>query len=157
MKKFIWPINLIILKEINSTNQYARKYIHEKHNYNWTIIWTLNQIKGIGMYQNLWHTEKKKNLTFSIILKPIKTLCIKKIYITNVLISNAIHKTLSECCNQKNKEKIWIKWPNDIIINNKKVGGILIENNIFSQKIHTIIIGIGLNVYQEQFHERWNA
>ncbi|WP_238784119.1 hypothetical protein [Blattabacterium cuenoti] len=58
MKKLIWPINLIILKKINSTNQYARKYIHEK--YNWIIIWTMNQIKGIGMDQNLWHAEKKK-------------------------------------------------------------------------------------------------
>ncbi|QIK16606.1 biotin--[acetyl-CoA-carboxylase] ligase [Blattabacterium sp. DPU] len=154
MKKFIWPINLIVLEKINSTNQYARKYISE---YNWTVIWTMNQTQGIGMDQKLWYTEKKKNLTFSIILKPIKILYAKKKHIINIITSNAIHKILSKYYNQKNKEKIWIKWPNDIIANNKKIGGILIENSIFSQKIHTIIIGIGLNVNQEQFSKNWNA
>ncbi|WP_185857151.1 biotin--[acetyl-CoA-carboxylase] ligase [Blattabacterium cuenoti] len=153
MKKFIWPINLITLKEINSTNQYARKYLHEKHN--WIVIWTMNQTEGIGMNQNLWHSEKEKNLTFSIVFKPVQY--IKKIYVINIIISNAIHKTLSTCYNQKNKEKIWIKWPNDIIIDNKKIGGILIENSIFSQRIHTIIIGIGINVYQEEFQKEWGA
>ncbi|WP_185849055.1 biotin--[acetyl-CoA-carboxylase] ligase [Blattabacterium cuenoti] len=155
MKKFIWPINLIILKETNSTNQYAKKYIYEK--YNWIVIWTMNQTKGIGMNKNFWHTENKKNLTFSIVFKPIKTLYIKKIYIMNVITSNAIHKTLSKYYNPKNKKKIWIKWPNDIIIDDKKVSGILIENNFFSQEIHTTIIGIGLNVYQKEFKKEWNA
>ncbi|AFJ90844.1 biotin--[acetyl-CoA-carboxylase] ligase [Blattabacterium sp. (Blaberus giganteus)] len=155
MKKFIWPINLIILKKIDSTNQYAKKYIYEK--YNWVIIWTMNQTKGIGMNKNSWYTEKKKNLTFSIVLKPIITLYIKKIYIINIVISNAVHKILSKYYNKKNKEKIWIKWPNDIVINNKKVGGILIENSVFSKKIHTIIIGIGLNINQTQFKKEWNA
>ncbi|BBA17335.1 biotin--[acetyl-CoA-carboxylase] ligase [Blattabacterium cuenoti] len=155
MKKLIWPINVIILKEVNSTNQYAKKYIHNR--YNWIIILTMNQTKGIGMNKNLWYAEKGKNLTFSIVFKPIKILYIKKIYIMNLIVSNAIHKTLSECYNRNNKEKIWIKWPNDIIINNKKIGGILIENSIFSKKIHTIVIGIGLNVFQKEFQKEWNA
>ncbi|WP_185863079.1 biotin--[acetyl-CoA-carboxylase] ligase [Blattabacterium cuenoti] len=155
MKKFIWPINLITLKEINSTNQYARKFISKKHN--WIVIWTMNQTQGIGMRKNLWYTEKERNLTFSIVLKPIQTLYVKKMYVMNIVISNAIHKTLSECYNKKNKEKIWIKWPNDIIINNKKVCGILIESCVFSQKIHTIIIGVGLNVDQKHFQKKWNA
>ncbi len=156
MKKFIWPINLIVLKKINSTNQYAKKYIYN-NKCNWIVIWTMNQTKGIGMNKNLWHTEKRKNLTFSIVFKPIKTLYVKKIYIINLVISNAIHKTLSKCYNQNNKEKIWVKWPNDIFLNNKKIGGILIESSIFSKKIHTIIVGIGLNVYQKQFQKKWNA
>ncbi len=121
------------------------------------VIWTMNQTEGIGMNQNLWYVEKEKNLTFSIIFKPIQTLYITKIYAINIIISNAIHKTLSRYYNQKNKEKIWIKWPNDIIINNKKIGGILIENKIFEKKIHTTIIGIGLNVYQKKLQKEWHA
>ncbi|WP_341656118.1 biotin--[acetyl-CoA-carboxylase] ligase [Blattabacterium cuenoti] len=156
MKKFIWPIHLIVLKKINSTNQYAKKYIYN-NKYNWIVIWTMNQTKGIGMNKNLWHTEKRKNLTFSIVFKPIKTLYVKKIYIINLVISNAIHKTLSKYYNQNDKKKIWIKWPNDIIIDNKKIGGILIESSTISKKIHTIIVGIGLNVYQKQFQKKWNA
>ncbi|WP_238784120.1 biotin--[acetyl-CoA-carboxylase] ligase [Blattabacterium cuenoti] len=101
--------------------------------------------------------RKKKNLTFSIVFKPIKTLHTKKIYIINVIVSNAIHKILSEYYNKKNKEKIWIKWPNDIIVDDKKIGGILIENSLFSGKIYNIIIGIGLNIYQKKFQKKWNA
>ncbi|WP_185866975.1 biotin--[acetyl-CoA-carboxylase] ligase [Blattabacterium cuenoti] len=156
MKKFIWPINLIILNEIDSTNLYAKKYIHY-NKYNWIVIWTMNQTKGIGMNKNSWYTEKKRDLTFSIVFRPINTLYIKKIYIINIIISNAMHKFLSEYYNKKNKEQIWIKWPNDIIINNKKVSGILIENSFFLKKVHTIIVGIGLNVYQKQLKEGWNA
>ncbi|WP_185872053.1 biotin--[acetyl-CoA-carboxylase] ligase [Blattabacterium cuenoti] len=149
MIKFIWPIYLILLQKVNSTNQYARKYILK--NINWLIIWSLNQNKGIGIGNNLWYTEKEKNLTFSIIFKPINPFYNK--YIINIITSNAIHKVLSK----KNKKIFWIKWPNDIILFGKKIGGILIENSLFLKKIHTSIIGIGLNVYQTKFDKKWNA
>ncbi|WP_185869444.1 biotin--[acetyl-CoA-carboxylase] ligase [Blattabacterium cuenoti] len=152
MIKFIWPIDLILLKEVDSTNKYARKYVYKKKN--WIIISSINQTKGIGMGKNQWYTEKGKNLTFSIIFKPIKILPVKKRYIINIITSNAIHKTL---LNYNNNNLIWIKWPNDIIYDNKKIGGILIENNIFLQNVHSIIVGIGLNINQTKFNKKWNV
>ncbi|WP_185858362.1 biotin--[acetyl-CoA-carboxylase] ligase [Blattabacterium cuenoti] len=145
MKKFIWPIDFIFLKKINSTNQYATQYANKYilNKKNWIVIWTMNQTKGKGSEKNFWYSEKNKGLTFSIIFKPIKNFPIEKKYIINVIISNAVHKTLSKY----QKKKFWIKWPNDIISNNKKIGGILIENSISIKKIHTSIIGIGLNIY----------
>ncbi|WP_185861974.1 biotin--[acetyl-CoA-carboxylase] ligase [Blattabacterium cuenoti] len=151
MKKFIWPIDLILLKEVNSTNQYARKYTHKKKN--WIVVWGINQTKGKGIEKNLWYTEKEKSLTFSIVFNPIHIFPIHKKYIINVITSNAIHKILSK---YNHKKKIWIKWPNDIISDNKKIGGILIENNIKNKNIYTIIIGIGLNVYQLKLSEKMN-
>ncbi|WP_238783936.1 biotin--[acetyl-CoA-carboxylase] ligase [Blattabacterium cuenoti] len=113
----------------------------------------MNQTKGIGVSNNLWYTEKGKNLTFSIIFRPINSFPVNKKYMINVITSNAIHKTLLKII----KKNFWIKWPNDIISCSKKIGGILIENSIFLKKIHTSIIGIGLNVHQTKFEKEWNA
>ncbi|WP_238785700.1 biotin--[acetyl-CoA-carboxylase] ligase [Blattabacterium cuenoti] len=107
----------------------------------------------MGVGKNLWNTEKEKNLTFSIIFKPVIFFPIEKKYIINIITSNAIHKILSK----KYKKEFWIKWPNDIFLCGKKIGGILIENSIFLKKIHTSIIGVGLNVYQTKFEKEWNA
>ncbi|WP_185873688.1 biotin--[acetyl-CoA-carboxylase] ligase [Blattabacterium cuenoti] len=150
MKKFIWPIYLILLKKVDSTNQYAKKNII-KYKKNWTIILSFNQKNGKGFRNNYWITEKGKNLTFSIILQSL-ILPIHKGYIINVIISNAIHKILLNY-----NKNFWIKWPNDIFFKKKKIGGILIENNIFYKKIHTFIIGIGLNVNQTDFDNKINA
>ncbi|WP_185851417.1 biotin--[acetyl-CoA-carboxylase] ligase [Blattabacterium cuenoti] len=166
MKKFIWNIYLIFLKEIDSTNQYAKKNISMFPN--WTIVYAINQTHGKGVGNTYWYVEKGKNLTFSIILKSIN-LSIEKGYLINLLVSNAIHKTLInntlyKIKNPKNyspsiipSSYIWIKWPNDIILINEKIGGILIENTIFYKKIHTSIIGIGLNVNQIQFDKKLKA
>ncbi|AWU43660.1 biotin--[acetyl-CoA-carboxylase] ligase [Blattabacterium sp. (Cryptocercus kyebangensis)] len=150
MKKFIWPIYLIFLQKVDSTNQYAKRN-KSKYMKNWTIIWSINQTNGKGVGKNHWDTEKGKNLTFSIFLNSI-IFPIDKGYIINFIISNAIHKTLFFY-----NKKIWIKWPNDIILMNKKIGGILIENNVFYKKIHTIIIGVGINVNQIKFDEKLQA
>ncbi|WP_113738220.1 biotin--[acetyl-CoA-carboxylase] ligase [Blattabacterium clevelandi] len=150
MKKIIWPIYLIFLQKVDSTNQYIKRNIL-KYIKNWTIVWSINQINGKGVGKNHWNTEKGKNLTFSIFLKSI-IFPIDKGYIINLIISNAIHKTLFVY-----NKNIWIKWPNDIILLNKKIGGILIENNVLYKKIYTIIIGIGLNVNQIKFDEKFQA
>ncbi|AER40694.1 biotin-(acetyl-CoA carboxylase) ligase [Blattabacterium sp. (Mastotermes darwiniensis) str. MADAR] len=118
---------------------------------NWTIVWSMNQTKGKGLEKNYWNVEKGKNLTFSVFLKSIN-LALDKGYIINLLISNAIHKTLFFY-----NKNFWIKWPNDIIFMNKKIGGILTENSIYHRKIHRTIIGIGLNVNQMKFDENFQA
>ncbi|AWU39774.1 biotin--[acetyl-CoA-carboxylase] ligase [Blattabacterium punctulatus] len=150
MKKFIWPIYLIFLQKVDSTNHYIKR-ITLKYMKNWTIVWSINQINGKGVGKNHWDTEKGKNLTFSIFLKSI-IFPINKGYIINFIISNAIHKTLFIY-----NQNIWIKWPNDIILLNKKIGGILIENNVLYKKIYAIIIGIGLNVNQIKFDKKFQA
>ncbi|WP_185870344.1 biotin--[acetyl-CoA-carboxylase] ligase [Blattabacterium cuenoti] len=162
MKKFIWNIYLIFLQKIDSTNRYAEKNILIYPN--WTVIYAIHQTNGKGVGKNYWDVEKGKNLTFSIILKSIN-LPIHKGYLINLFICNAIHKTLmtyyhnNNYCNYYNKYNniFWIKWPNDIILMNKKIGGILIENSVFYKKIHTSIIGIGLNVNQIQFNKKLKA
>lgn len=142
MKKLFFDIDLIFLKKIDSTNLFLSK----KNNLlkDWTIVWTNNQTNGKGNIDNHWISEKNKNLIFSISLNP--GIIIKDYFMLNIIISNAIHKTLSLYSNN-----IWIKWPNDIILMDKKICGILIKNKIYKKNIIMSIIGIGLNVNQTYF------
>lgn len=143
MGKFIFNINFIYFNSIDSTNNYLKQnYLYLK---NWTIIYSEYQTNGKGYGNNNWISEKKKNLTFSILIKNLK-IKIEKYFFINILVCNAIHKCLIKYYNS-----IYIKWPNDIIINDKKICGVLIENKIYKKNITTTIIGIGLNVNQINF------
>lgn len=110
-----------------------------------TVVITQHQTAGRGQRGNRWESERGKNLTFSLLLQPrIKT--VEQFGLT-MMVSLAIRdyllsKTQSECK---------IKWPNDILLNQKKVCGILIENTLTSQLIERTVVGIGLNVNQKTF------
>lgn len=121
------------LNKTQSTNDEAKKYSAASHGH--TIL-TYNQIKGRGRRNNKWFSTPNKSLTFTIMLEKMK-ISNQNILslLTSVVIVNTIKKKLKVNCK--------IKWPNDIILNNKKIGGILIESNANFQ-----IIGIGLNVNQ---------
>ncbi|WP_238783859.1 biotin--[acetyl-CoA-carboxylase] ligase [Blattabacterium cuenoti] len=152
-------MNLIYVEKINSTNEYAKKYclnyFHHNKNKNWIIISSGYQTNGLGTRGNFWYSTNNKNLICSIIIfHTNKNFYIKRKYIINVIISNAIHKVLKKI---SNKKFFWIKWPNDIFIENKKIGGILIENYVFFNTINTSIIGIGLNINQIEFDDKLNA
>lgn len=148
MKKLFFDIDLIYLKKVDSTNIYLSKITNNLKD--WTIVWTNNQTDGKGNMGNTWISEKNKNLIFSIYLNP--GIIIKDYFFLNIITSNAIHKILSLYCNN-----IWIKWPNDIILMDKKIGGILIENKIYKKNIIMTIIGIGINVNQTYFGNIFQA
>ncbi len=136
----LFPITEIYLDKTASTNSFL---LDKNTSFNdWTIVCTKEQQAGRGYKENIWHSEAGKNLTFSIYIEPHCS--IKKIFYLNKIITNAIHKTLHVLVPSK------IKWPNDLIINNKKAGGILIENNL-GKKVNFSVMGIGLNINQIHF------
>ena len=104
------------LNKTQSTNDEAKKYSAASHGH--TIL-TYNQTKGRGRRNNKWFSTPNKSLTFTIMLEKIK-ISNQNILslLTSVVIVNTIKKKLKVNCK--------IKWPNDIILNNKKIGGILI-------------------------------
>ena len=112
------------------------------------IILTENQTSGIGTHGRKWFVEKGKNLTFDIILIP--NCDIKKINNLTVVIAECIVKTLKELYNIETK----IKMPNDIILNNKKLAGILTESSVLGNYVKKIFIGIGININQEFFENQ---
>lgn len=138
--------NFIILEECDSTNSYALDVLTSSNIAEGTIIYTNNQFSGKGQQGNKWVSEPNKNLTFSMILMP-KCLKPTQQFYLNKLVSISIIEILNE--NVGNGFEI--KWPNDIYYEDKKVGGILIENSITKSSFQQSVIGIGLNVNQENF------
>lgn len=126
-----------------STNTDAKKIA--KDSPNGTIVIAEEQKKGRGRMGRKWSSPKGCGLWFSIILKPdIPPYEAPKLtLLTSVCVQEAIRNTA--------KISADIKWPNDILINGKKVCGILTEISAEMDAINYIIIGIGINVNNDDF------
>jgi len=139
-------MKIVKLNAINSTNTFLRELTREAVVENFTVVITENQTNGKGQFDNKWTSEAGKNLIFSVLYR-FYDLSVEKAFYLNCAISLAIYKVLSEY----HKEKLKVKWPNDILSSTKKLCGILIENTVSNGRITSAIIGIGLNVNQENF------
>lgn len=140
-------IKRIFLEKTESTNSYASMLLHQDKAEEGLVISTLFQTRGRGQMTNQWYSNKGKNLLFSFILFPDFLSPDKQFYLSK-MVSLAIKDFLSSYVN-----KISIKWPNDIYVRDKKIAGILIENTIQGNIISNSIIGIGININNEQFPE----
>jgi BirA family biotin operon repressor/biotin-[acetyl-CoA-carboxylase] ligase len=138
---------LVFMPECHSTNDLIQQLIKQKGLTEGMVVITANQTAGRGQRGNIWFTEPGKNLTFSLALKPV-FLPARDHFMLNVITSLAIRDCLVRWMPETN---ISIKWPNDVMIGNKKVCGILIENQVSGLTISETVIGIGLNVNQEVF------
>ncbi len=139
--------NLMEFDCLASTNDFLLDLTREHQLPEGTVVITKNQQAGRGQQGNSWYTEANKNLTFSLLLYP-KKLAIAKQFMISKLVSVAICEWLDS-----QGIKAQIKWPNDILVNEKKLAGILIENNLHTNGIRQSVVGIGLNVNQKTFPE----
>jgi BirA family biotin operon repressor/biotin-[acetyl-CoA-carboxylase] ligase len=133
------------LKKCESTNLYAKQVLAKNKPPEGTVISTDNQTAGRGQFGNIWQSDAQQNIMLSIILYP--NLTVDKQFYLSKLVSVACVKALKSITNLNFE----IKWPNDIYYKNQKVGGILIENQLLGSKITNSIVGIGLNLNQEEF------
>lgn len=131
-------------KEIDSTHKYAKE-IAFKNDQNGKIIISDMQTAGIGTKGRKWHSGKGKNILISIILKPEIT--IKQLEGLTIKIANCMKKTIYELYGFN----LEIKEPNDLLLNKKKICGILTEISTIGEKINYLIISIGFNVNEESF------
>lgn len=138
----------IRLEEIPSTNTYAQELLKEKPPEG-TLVLAYKQSAGRGQKGNIWLTEPGLNLTFSVILYP-KFLAAKQVFLLSKITSIALCETLQEFLPM---QEVDIKWPNDMLLNHKKVAGILIENQLEGSRIGSTVIGVGINVNQANFPE----
>ena len=111
-----------------------------------TVIMAENQYEGRGQLGSKWHAEPGKNLTFSVLLHP-SFLPLGEQFNLNMTISVAVQKALLSVTGTG----LTIKWPNDIYFENKKIGGMLLENIVSGSRVKACIVGIGVNVNQEVF------
>lgn len=136
----------IKLDEIDSTNSFLKELARNSTLKNFTTVTANHQKKGRGQQSSLWISEKGKNLVFSTYVSYLSLESGQQRYL-NFAVSLAVLEVL----NRLNVPKSRIKWPNDILVGDDKIAGILIENSLKNSKIQSSIIGIGLNVNQEIF------
>lgn len=138
--------NLVFTPECHSTNSLALELSHKAGTPEGSVVVTDHQTAGRGQMGNTWNAEPNKNLTFSIILYP-SFLPASDQFLLNVVSSLTLKNLLSNVHGLPVK----IKWPNDIMVDDKKIAGILIENTLAGNLLKASVIGIGLNINQKEF------
>lgn len=134
----------IYYDEIDSTQKEAWRQVEKESIDNGTIIIASSQTAGIGTHGRVWHTEKNNNIAFSIVLFP--NCNINKLDNLTFEIAEIWVKIFKELYNIR----LDIKLPNDLMINGKKVGGILTETKLHGSDVRVIVIGIGINTNQKE-------
>jgi BirA family biotin operon repressor/biotin-[acetyl-CoA-carboxylase] ligase len=145
-------MNIIKLNATNSTNDYLKELMRKQFVGNFTIVVTNNQKKGRGQRDAEWHSEVGKNLTFSVLVRDL-IMSPTELFTLNIAVALSVFETL----NQLTSKKCAVKWPNDIMADNKKIAGILIENAIQQNGEILSVIGIGLNANQINFNSISNV
>lgn len=107
-----------------------------------------DQTAGKGQRDNVWQAEKGSNIAISLMFLPVFLRPEQQFYLS-MAVALAVKKTVEEFSQQKVK----LKWPNDIMVGDRKISGILIESVIQNSSIERCIVGIGLNVNQVAFNE----
>ena len=128
-------------EEVSSTNDLAR----EEQFAHGDLLWAERQTAGRGQRGHTWLSEEEVNLTFSLVVEP-RFLPAKEQF----LLSAATAVALCDCLTRYGIEAR-IKWTNDIYVEDRKIVGILIEHFYAGATLRRTVIGIGLNVNQEQF------
>ena len=136
---------------LNSTNETLGQLSKKIELQNGFYITADYQKSGKCQNNDKWDSNPKENLLISIFLN--LDLNIKNSFMLNQLASLSILDTLSKFLEQK----IEIKWPNDVYVDNKKISGILINNIVKGGIINSSVIGIGINVNQTNFNKKYIA
>ena len=138
-------MKVLWLPSIDSTNSEALRRLPELPS--GTVLAAREQTAGRGQRGNSWFVEPGKNLTFSIVLKFREgELPASRAHELNYLISCAVAAFLQECGIEPR-----VKWPNDIYVGRRKICGILIENSLCGSSVAASVIGVGLNINQQEF------
>lgn len=144
-------LTYIRLDQTDSTNAFMQRKQSEFDIRNW-VVSTDHQTAGKGMGSNGWESEIGKNLTFSLAVDMSFLPAARQF-----LLSEAVPLGIIEVLDNYSKgivpSKLSIKWPNDIIYENRKLAGILINSTIKAHMMDISIIGVGLNINQTQFQD----
>jgi BirA family biotin operon repressor/biotin-[acetyl-CoA-carboxylase] ligase len=140
------PKKLLILDSVDSTNNYAMALIQKSEIDYEIAVFAKEQTHGKGRRGKQWKSNKGANIIMSVVVQ-MQWLPVLRQFELSVA-------TALSCYDFFRKyllENIFIKWPNDIFINDSKAGGILIENVIKGKIWQWSVIGIGLNINEEKF------
>lgn len=136
----------IWLDETDSTNKEALRMLKAGRPTEGTCICAYFQTEGKGQRSNQWLSLPSENLLVSFILYPPMHAASEPFTLSKAA-ALAVRETIAELTNHS----VEIKWPNDILIDGKKIAGILIENQWLGSTWHAAVVGIGININQREF------
>ncbi len=131
---------ILVYKSTSSTNDIAAEYAKNKKN-DGLVIFAEEQTAGRGRAGTKWHSERADSILCSILL----TACKCSAELLSLTLAVAVAETIGKLADSHAK----IKWPNDIILNGKKVAGILLESKTIKART-ACILGIGINCHQKK-------
>ena len=133
----------IHLNRVDSTNTYLKNLSGDELSHG-AVVHTDHQTSGRGQYTKLWHSGAYKNLTFTIAFRPQRA---DRLPLLTLACADAVSSVLDEV----SRAPVQMKWPNDLIIKERKVGGILTECVFLGNRPDRILVGIGLNIFQDGY------
>ncbi len=137
--------NLFFQPEITSTNAQAVEFAKRGEITDGAVVITAHQTAGKGQSGTSWSSQPNCNLTLSVYLED--PLAATDAFYLNIVATLAV----ADVCTGMGLSDVKVKWPNDVLLNGKKVSGILCENSIQGDRVRYAVIGIGLNVNQDFF------
>ena len=143
---------VIKVKSVDSTNNYAAKLLNQTKVPFGTVIMAHYQTNGKGQRNTIWSSNGGDNLLMSVLLD-LSFMPSEKIFFLSKSIALAIRAAVVDVIGIESH----LKWPNDVLIDNKKIAGVLIENQWNKSKIVSSVVGVGLNVNQVDFQESFSA
>jgi BirA family biotin operon repressor/biotin-[acetyl-CoA-carboxylase] ligase len=139
--------SFVELQSVDSTNNYARQLIHAGMAQPGQAVFAHEQVAGKGQRGKIWASQKDENIALSIVLDPFP-LAVSQQFHLSLCVAAALHDFFSQYAGDNTR----IKWPNDLYWQDRKAGGILIENVIgTSGTWEWSVIGIGININQTSF------
>ncbi|NAW51674.1 biotin--[acetyl-CoA-carboxylase] ligase [Elizabethkingia argentiflava] len=135
--------SLFYLSSVESTNDVVSQLSQPDLN-GISAVYTFDQTKGRGQYGNTWEIQKNKNVAYSFILEA------NRIRLPFSLFNFYTALLLRDFIAKITENDVKVKWPNDIILQNKKIAGLLIEKKRVKNS-NFYIIGLGINILQEDF------
>lgn len=143
--------SFIELQSVDSTNNYATALIHEGMAQHGTVVFAHRQTKGKGQRNKSWITGDALNIAMSVIVET-RGLDLSKLFLLSMASANAVYNFFNHYAIEQTK----VKWPNDLYWNDRKAGGILIENILSGSEWRFAVVGIGININQTSFLELEN-
>ncbi|MDP2815224.1 MAG: biotin--[acetyl-CoA-carboxylase] ligase [Rectinemataceae bacterium] len=133
--------SFLIFDTVESTNDTAKRLAVSDPDFAETIIWAKAQTKGRGRYGREW-ASLEGNLYFSILLRPEPIIAnpLQLSLLSGLAIKRVLSRTMPA------ETLLHLKWPNDVLINKKKAGGILIESGTKGCRLQWVVVGIGVNI-----------
>jgi BirA family biotin operon repressor/biotin-[acetyl-CoA-carboxylase] ligase len=126
---------------VDSTNAFAARLIaHGRRVPDGTVVLAETQTAGRGRMGRSWHSEPESGLYFSLVLRPRIPPTIAALLTLGCAV--ALHHAIEHTTGVD----VDIKWPNDLLAGGKKIAGILAEIQAEVDRVHTLILGVGLNV-----------